>query len=111
MRQSAEIPCDQRELPNEAKQKTSGEIDEQRSIWKRSAHANLHDALQAVPRERAGGAEQRNKENLQSLHLPSCRGANKKLLAPRGSQESSVIEFSAGRFMANSIAFQFRKGV
>src|SRR5256885_2379748 len=57
----------QRELPDETKQKTSGEIDEQRSIWKRAAHANLHDSLQAVPRERAGGAEQRNKENLHTF--------------------------------------------
>src|SRR5256885_1499892 len=99
----------QRELADKAKQKTSGEIDEQRSIWKRSAHANLHDALQAVPRERAGGAEQRNKENLQSLTFLRAAAPTKNSWRRAAARSHQSIEFSAGRLWRTPSPFNSEK--
>jgi hypothetical protein len=49
-------------------------------------------------------------ENLHRQECP-CYCNNKKLLAPRGSQESSVHRIFRWTVMANSIAFQFHDEV
>src|SRR5262249_8595397 len=77
----------QSELADEAEEETSGEVDEQRAVRKSSAHADLYDALQAVACERADGAEEGNQEDFQHVPLSFRGSANKKLLAPHGSQE------------------------
>ena len=50
----------QSELADQAKQKASCQINDQRAVGKRAADAQLHEALQAVPRQRADGAKNRN---------------------------------------------------
>src|SRR4029077_6327678 len=68
-----------------------------------NSRAHLHDALQSVTRQRAHRAKDRNQDQPhRSSNPPPQR--NKKLLAPPGSQESSVPA-RAGTVMANSIAF------
>jgi len=93
-------------LANETEQKASGEIDEQGSVRKSSAHADLYYPLQAVSRERANRAEEGNQEDFQRVPLSFGGSTNKKLLAPRGSQESSAPMRNIGAVMANSIAFR-----
>src|SRR5262249_23066694 len=70
--------------------------------------AHLHKALQSVTRQRSDATEDRNQHDSQRVS-PFLRraAANKKLLAPLGSQESSEPAVHAGPAMANSIAFIF----
>src|SRR5579871_238888 len=60
----------QSELTDEAEKKASAEIDQQRAIRKRTAHAKLHDSLKSVSRKRADGAEECNQENVQRVTPP-----------------------------------------
>src|SRR4029077_6076665 len=93
------------------------QIDEQCAIGKSACRANLHKPLQAVPRQRASRAKNRNQckaqflSNLQPvrrLRWMASVSANKKLLA-RSCQESSAPVCCTGAVMANSIALNFRE--
>ena len=104
----------QSELADHAEQKAACQIYEQRAIRKSACYTNLHEALQAVTRQRARSTENSNQRETQFLsNLAGRPGAqrddrrtvNKKLLA-RVCQESSDPVNGAGTVMANSIAFR-----
>src|SRR6266568_4372863 len=57
----------ERELANQAEQEATGQIDQQRAKRKSARRADLHDALEAVARERTDGAEDRNQRKTQFL--------------------------------------------
>jgi len=101
-------------LADETEKEATGQINQQSAVGKSAPHANLHDALKAVTRQRACGAKDRNQRETQFLsNLQPARerqwtagaSVNKKLLA-RGRQESSDPANNAGTVMANSIAFE-----
>jgi len=67
----------QSELADHAEQKAACQIYEQRAIRKSACHTNLHEALQAVPRQRANRPENRNQRETQFLsNLPGHAGVS-----------------------------------
>lgn len=64
----------QRELADQTEEETAGEIDKQRSIGKRCAHADLHNTLQAVASKSSDGTEKSNQEDFQSSPLTESVG-------------------------------------
>lgn len=76
--------------PIKPRKKQPVKFDEQRAVGESTAHPELHQALQAVARERAHGARDSDYQELQSISVPQRRRAtgicqnhgtaNKKLL-------------------------------
>jgi hypothetical protein len=81
-------------LANQPQQEAARQIDQQRAKRKCAAHLDLHQALQAIARQRPHCSKHGNQEQSQGFSsLLAASFDNKKLLAPRGIQESSVPAF------------------
>jgi len=100
-------------LADQAEQEAASQVDDQGADREGACRADLYDALEAVTRQRANGAKNRDQRKTQCRSNPSlapagapmARGSpNKKLLAPLGCQESSAPGNITGTVMANSIA-------
>jgi hypothetical protein len=92
----------QGELADQSEEETAGKVDKQRAVGEGAARFDLDCAAEAVARQGSDGAEQSDQEETQSVPIPAG-AVYKKLLVPRGSQESSAPVVT-GAVMANSIA-------
>jgi len=81
-------------LADQAEKEAAGQVDEECALGKGAGHADLHEALKAVTRERADSPKDSNQNETQSVSILQTAASisswltNKKLLEPRASKAS-----------------------